>query len=208
MVAQICLLSSMFLFMGSSSSSAVELKGKSTLQTQIDQLTNEFFAQSESSKLVARLFPVSDGVRPQHCDDQAGKGPSCLDVACQYLGTYNCDSASEIEQVARSRRGNWSGDCLNGACSRLGSYNCDSPIEIDEVAKSCRGQRGDSCMAVVCGYLGSYNCDSMSELSAVGRACQNVEGKCIESVCSKLGKYNCDSMSEIERVAKSCRGDD
>ena len=131
---------------------------------------------------------------------------SCIDAACEKLGTFGCDSQSEIDAVASACRG-VDGDCLSSVCTRLGSFGCDSMSEIQSAANVCKNVFDGRCMDVVCDHLGTFGCDSMSEVSEVGKLCTGrVDSDCIQSVCNRLGSFSCDSMSELQQVAKTCGG--
>jgi hypothetical protein len=177
----------------------------------LDTLAAEFFASEKShtmslSTSAAKLFSRKNAERCDE-DDQNSGSPSCVDVACEKLGRYNCDDVSEIQQVGEACRGNRGGACLAAACSKVGRYNCDDLSEIAVIGKACRGNFREACLEAVCARVGRYNCDDISEIRIVGEACRGTSASCIESVCNRVGRYNCDDLSEIEAVASSCRGD-
>lgn len=156
------------------------------------------------------MTPMAAGRKVNHrCDDDQGDQggrDSCVGAACDKLGTYGCDSTSEIREVGEACRGNRSGACMNEVCAKLGPYGCDSISEVKEVGQICRGNVNGSCMRAACDKLGPYGCDSISEVREVGEACQGASGSCVSSVCDRLGPYGCDSISEIREVTTSCRG--
>ena len=144
----------------------------------------------------------------RRCDDeQSGPSGGCVDAVCQKLGTYGCDSQSEIGAVAAICSNQYNESCLTAACSRLGTYGCDSLDEIKAVAGVCENVRSTGCVDQVCQRLGTYGCDSMTEISSAAQACSGIrDSGCISALCDRLGTYGCDSLSEIEAVAKSCKG--
>ncbi len=144
------------------------------------------------------------------CDDNNNPGGrprgSCMDSVCKKLGTFGCDSMSEIEQVGQLCRGNHNGDCLDSVCTRLGTFGCDSISELQQVASVCRGVWGNNCMDFACTQLGTFGCDSISEIERVGGLCRGVsDARCVEDVCKRLGTFGCDSIGELEKVAESCK---
>jgi hypothetical protein len=167
---------------------------------QLDQLAGDFFADEHSTSKMALL-----NVDPHRCE-QEQYGHSCVDVSCQFLGSFGCDDVSEVERVGRACRGNFDGECVNSTCTHLGSFGCDDIGEIERVTALCRGNYGGKCVDVACQHLGRFGCDEISEIERVNGACQGVKASCLESVCQKLGTFGCDDISEIERVASSCRG--
>ena len=187
---------------------AVEQKAPSSQVQKIDQkkldaLVNDYAI----SKHLKQKSAFENLQLRNHPDCHPGEGQgNCIDAVCEKLGSYNCDSQSEINEVARACRG-VDGSCIQATCSRLGTYNCDSISEIREVAASCQNVYDSRCVDVVCEYLGSYNCDSISEIKEVGAMCRGrVDSDCIQNVCKRLGTYNCDSISEIRQVAQTCGG--
>lgn len=173
-------------------------------QDAIDKLATEYFVNERPVNGFMRLLNTAD---PHRCDDQQQEnGPSCVDVACGFVGKFNCDEMSEVDRVGKACRGNNDGSCVNSTCNRLGKFNCDEISEIERVATMCRGNHSGKCIDAACGYLGTFNCDEMSEVERVNNSCRGVKASCIDSVCQKLGKFNCDEISEIEKVANSCRG--
>lgn len=181
----------------------------------INSLVNNYYireaslANSHANNLV---FKLESKMTEHHIGDcspgnhHPPDSSNCINEACNFLGSYGCDSASEVQAVATACRGVDS-SCLNKSCALLGNYGCDSISEIQGVTGACRKVADSRCIDVVCNRLGNYGCDSLSEIIEVGNACSNrVDIKCIETVCDKLGSYGCDSLSEVANVAKSCSG--
>lgn len=190
-----------------------------TSKDKIDRLVTEYYASlkgsgttSLSPQAGALFRTTSAGARPTHrdCEDQdqdSSGGNSCIDAACDSLGTYGCDTTSEISEVGDACRGNRSGSCLKAVCAKLGSYGCDTLSEIQTVGQICRGNINGGCMDTACGNLGAYGCDTASEVQEVGEVCRGVSKSCLKSVCDRLGSYGCDTISELREVALSCRGE-
>jgi hypothetical protein len=169
-------------------------------KAQIDKIAAEYFVNESK-----QMFSLA--TEPRSCDDQQDQGGrSCTDVACDLVGSYNCNDVSEIERIGNACRGNHSGRCLESLCNKVGSYNCNDISEIEQVAASCRGSLNEKCVDKACEYVGSYNCNDISEIQRIGAACRGVRASCLESVCNRVGSYNCNDISEIEQIAGSCRG--
>ena len=187
-----------------------DVKAKATASVvdakKIDSLVLSYLLNKNQQK--SNLFEsLSSSRRPPHCDPHNPPNSSeCLDVVCDKLGTYGCDTQSEISQVTLACRGVDS-DCVSASCSYLGTYGCDTISEIQQVTNTCRDVFDGRCMEVACNKLGTYGCDTMSEIQQVGALCKGrVDNDCIESVCQRLGTYGCDTMSELQQVARSCGG--
>ena len=142
-----------------------------------------------------------------HPDCHPGEGQnSCIDAACEKLGSWGCDTQSEINEVAQACKG-VDGSCIQATCTRLGSWGCDTMSEINEVTISCHNVFDGRCVDVVCDHLGSWGCDTMSEINEVGGICKGrVDSDCIQNVCKRLGSWGCDTMSELRQVAQTCGG--
>lgn len=145
----------------------------------------------------------------RRCEDNSEKGPSgrCVDLVCEKLGTYGCDSQSELSEVAMICSSQYNESCMASSCRRLGTYGCDSISELKEVSGLCENVRSSGCVDQVCERLGTYGCDSVSELKGAAQACSGIRDTgCITKLCERLGTYGCDSLSEIEAVARTCKG--
>lgn len=177
-------------------------------QSLLDKLAGAYYSKRSVpvSSIYRSFRPMH---RPQECQPSPypnPNGPSCADVACQYLGSFGCDDISQIEKVGAACRGNYDGTCLDTFCKKMGSFGCDEIREVERVAAACRGNYSNECAEVVCGKMGSFGCDELSEVERVATACRAVDAQCVESVCSRLGTFGCDELAEIERVTASCRG--
>lgn len=145
--------------------------------------------------------------RNDDCHDDGGDNGdkvSCMDAVCGKMPRYNCDDASELQQVGQVCRG-VSGDCIIEACKHLPSYACDDLSELTRIAGICKRNHG-TCMKEMCDRMPSYNCDDVSELEKVGEACRGVRSGCVTSICKRLQSYECDDLSELIKVGESCRG--
>lgn len=130
-------------------------------QFSIRQLVNQYY-ESRENKSTARNRPPAD------CYPS---GPSCIDVACDLMGSLGCDEIDEIKQVGRACRGNADGQCLQTVCHRLGSLGCDSVDEVTTVARFCVGNYDTQCFESVCNKLGALGCDEIREVQEVLRYC-------------------------------------
>lgn len=130
---------------------------------------------------------------------------ACFDAACDRLGTFGCDSQSEVKTVLKSCKGNHGADCLNNACDKLGTFGCDSLSEVTTVAIECRGIFDGGCVNSICDRLGTFGCDSQSEVLSVIQTCEGLDAECVDFLCDSLGTFGCDSMSEIKSVAAACK---
>lgn len=194
---------------------SVGLYGKATESNEridrdkINKLVVEFQLDSKDSfesDLNKSLFGFSKSRSDDNqCDDEP-KGPDCVDVVCEKLGTYGCDTLKEIQEVGNICRGVRKPSCITSLCSKMSAYSCDSLKELERVASSCRGRVSRKCVDLVCDKLETYGCDTITELERVGSLCKNARARCIERVCSRLGTYGCDSFEELEAVADSCSG--
>lgn len=173
-------------------------------QKKIDSLVTKYII-SKNLKQKAAFENLQKQNHPIDC--YPGSNPSsCMDAACEKLGSFGCDTQSEISTVAQACRG-VDGACLQSVCKRLGSFGCDTMTEIQSAAATCQNVFDERCVNVVCDRLGSFGCDTMSEINQVGNLCKGrVDSDCIQSVCTRLGTFSCDTISELEQVAKSCSG--
>ena len=205
MLKSLILLSFVFSLSAFATSKKVDLE-------KIEAAVNQFYIHEGAAKGVAssqtlKLFS-SQGLLDSCDEDEDSVKESCLDVACDYLGSSDCDDNYELEAIGKMCRGVRGGSCIRAACERLGSSDCDDSYEIENVTKICRGHFGGSCIAVACKYLGSSDCDDSYELEAVSNnACRGVTGRCVEGACRRLGSSDCDDMYEIEAVGRICRGE-
>jgi hypothetical protein len=192
---------------------AAPSKAKISLQQteskKIQSLVTSYYlskAAKARSFVEALTFGVNDipGCDPNH--PAPPNVTNCINIACDHLGEYGCDQASEIQAVATACRG-VDGACVQSSCNHLGPYGCDQMVEIQNVTNVCRDVFDSRCMDVVCRHLGEYGCDQMVEIQNVAKTCSGrVDPDCIESVCQRLGEYGCDQMVEIENVARTCTG--
>ncbi len=177
-------------------------------QDKIDSLVLEYYrGQNPRVQSIARLMNQTVRTEDVNCPaPRPAPGPSCVDVACQQVGKYNCDDFSEIDTITKACRGNYDGGCVAEVCDHLGKYNCDDLSEITNVATMCRSQFNGDCVKSACDHAGKYNCDDFSEMENIAKLCVGVPASCLDSVCAHLGTYNCDDLSELEAVGNSCRG--
>lgn len=137
-------------------------------QSKIQQLVDEFFAQERKDNQFRKIIAHAEQPLSQGC---VPNDPSCIDTACDLLGTFGCDSIKEVTEMSRACRGNSNGLCLKAACDFLGTFGCDNGKEIKQVAPSCIGNLDDNCLISVCNRLGTFGCDSITEVTEVARAC-------------------------------------
>lgn len=183
------------------------------------KIVNDFQAQQFKQEKLAPIRSILDqefdnGYKEcvQDCADIHGKPrrptkSECMKFVCSNLGTFDCDSRDEIDEVAKVCTGVRGSSCMQFTCSQLGAFDCNSISELREIAKSCRGVRNNECSRFICGQLGIFDCDSADELNEVANICRNVDDRdCLEYTCSKLGAFDCNSLDELEAVAKTCAG--
>jgi hypothetical protein len=96
---------------------------------------------------------------------------SCVDAACDQLGSFGCNEITEIQEVGKACRGNYDGHCLKVICERLGPFDCNELSEIQKVARACVGNYDTSCLDSVCERLGPFGCDEISEVQEVLKTC-------------------------------------
>ncbi len=143
----------------------------------IHQLVDQFYLQKSPAKAAPKhllgflnLNPKPNGfLSNQGCGP--GSGSSCMDVACEKLGSFGCNDLDEIKTVGLACRGNWNGDCLTAACEKLGSFGCNDMGEITVVARACVGNANTQCFESVCQKLGSFGCNDQNEVTEVLNAC-------------------------------------
>jgi hypothetical protein len=185
--------------------------------SQIRQLANDYQVQKQIQAFRRSRSSVSfngipfTGTTPNNCPPPGTNGPtganfnSCIDSVCTHLSKFDCDDASEIQNVAKICKGNINGDCLDSYCSKLGKFSCDDISEVSQVAGLCKGVSTGNCSTIICDKLGKFGCDDFSEISQVAAICTpNLDSGCVANVCAKLGKFDCDDISEIQQVAASC----
>jgi hypothetical protein len=127
----------------------------------------KFRAEESMFALLALLFsPMAFSAEP-FTPDQA-----CVTTICDLLGSFACNNASDIANVADMCRGNAGGACVQKACGYLGSFGCDEKMEVASVARACAYVYDTSCIDTLCEKLGSFGCDELSEITRVTRACR------------------------------------
>ena len=161
------LLITSFLILISSVTFAAPSKGRS-----INDLVDQYYSIKEKQKIFNSqkkniLFQQTETLQ-NHCPVP---GPSCMDVACDKLGSFDCDEVSEIKEVGRVCRGNENGLCVDAVCKKLGSFDCDDLSEVKVVARACVGNHNAECFESVCKRLGSFDCDDVDEVEDVLNAC-------------------------------------
>lgn len=182
----------------------------SSLRVQnIENLVNDYYAQKalEESQSAGNHFEIFQTPhRDPRCDEPRKPGiGSCIDVVCNRLPSYECDSDSDLKEIAGICRNNFDGKCIKTMCSRLPSYECDSKSDIKEIAQYC-SNTSSQCVESVCGRLYGYECDSHSDMKEVAMMCQGlIDGSCVEAVCNRLPAYKCDSKSDMAEVIKTCK---
>lgn len=142
-----------------------------------------------------------------NCDDNSTVSPkSCIETVCAKVSKYDCDDASEIQQIAGFCKHNVDGDCIDAVCSKVSKYDCDDLSEVKEVATMCSSQFSAKCFDTACTYLDKFSCDDLSETKdIITNVCSpDVDPDCIKTVCSKLSKFECDDLSELKSIAKAC----
>jgi hypothetical protein len=154
----------MMVLFATSSSFAVEAQSVS-----VRTLVDEFYQQKQSFEGFSKL--VSNNFHPSPRHDCPPRGPNCLDVACDILGTFKCDDLSEIQYIGAACRGNYDGTCLAATCKKMGVFKCDDLNEIQGVARACVGNSDLSCFESVCNRLGVFKCDDFHEIEEVLRTC-------------------------------------
>lgn len=179
----------------------------------VQTLVSDFLLAREAARQTPRsaVIAAAPGAgtfdfrdRRDECDDD---DLSCVDVVCDRLGTFGCDSQSEVSAVLSACRGNDDGGCISSLCDRLGTFGCDSLSEVQAVAASCANNRGGECVTSVCNHLGTFGCDSQAEVTRVAEACRgNRNADCVDAVCERLGTFGCDSESEVLQVVRECAG--
>lgn len=178
----------------------------------VQQAVDAYYSTKVNFQAIEQLINPPMAFQPlhqgRHCD---GPPPtpikSCLDSACDYLGTYGCDDQHEIEKVARACRGLRDGYCVEASCTRLGQYGCDDFHEIEKVTGLCREVSDGRCIEVACKFLGQYGCDDFREIKKVAAVCKDwVDTDCVESACKRMGDYACDDFHEVKRVIQTCQG--
>lgn len=137
----------------------------------VSEMVDQYYANKlESVGSREKAESLFRGRGPVNCDPHGSQQP-CIDLVCEKLGTFGCDSVSEIQEVGRMCRGNPDGRCIDTVCNKLGTFGCDSHVEIGEVARACVGNVDVGCFESVCRRLGSFGCDSQSEVAEVLRTC-------------------------------------
>ncbi len=135
-----------------------------TFKSQVNQLVDQYYTNQVLQKLSINRSNIED----HNC---VPSKPECLDVVCNRLGSFGCDSTNDIIAVSKACRGNVNGLCVDELCSRLGSFGCDSISEATRVAQACIGNDDAACVNSVCTRLGSFGCDSISEVETVAKSC-------------------------------------
>lgn len=95
----------------------------------------------------------------------------CVSEVCARLGGFGCNSQSEVLNVLRDCRGNYSGDCLKAVCEKLGRYDCDDMSEMGPLLIACQGNIDGGCVRTVCSKLGTFGCSHANDVISVARAC-------------------------------------
>lgn len=142
-----------------------------------------------------------------NCNDNSPTSPkSCIETVCSKVSKYDCDDASEIQQIAGFCKNNVDGDCIDAVCSKVSKFDCDDLSEVKEVANMCSSQFSSKCFATACSYLDKFSCDDLSETKEIitDVCTPDVDPDCIKAVCTKLSKYDCDDLSELKTIAKTC----
>ena len=200
----------MLLLASSSVMAETSIEQKSLDIEKVKSLVKEFELEKQKQDFKRYLTLVLGGqlrtLDVDHCEPDGDLPPrtSCMESVCERLNSWDCDSQSELNQVADMCRGNHNGRCISAMCDKMNSWDCDSLSELSDVAQSCRGVRG-SCVDFVCSKVSSWDCDSLSELRHVGQICQGARESCLEFTCSRLNSWDCDSLSELEQIAEQCR---
>lgn len=159
------------LLLGATVGGADVPKGKINFQNLVKRHADAYYAQQVQVFNGLRALGVAK--LPQSGEHRCEPlGPSCMEVGCEKLGSFGCDSLNEIQELGRGCRGNYNGVCLQKLCSYLGSFGCDSMSEIVTVAASCVGNTNGTCIDFVCARLGSFGCDSIAEITEVAKTCR------------------------------------
>ncbi len=189
------------------STQAAPLKAASLKE--IKKVASTYYIEKILKLNASEKAQVADEICPPPGQPEPGQNINCMETICEKIGSWNCDSQSEISAVAAVCSDQYNGACIDNTCSKIGSWNCDSLSEIKTIANTCKGIYNPSCIDNICSKIGSWNCDSLSEIQTITATCQNVGIEttgCIEFTCNKIGSWNCDSLSEIQNVIRSCKG--
>ncbi len=134
----------------------------------ISELVDQYYAKKDSANIKGRLALTERLHLPRDCRP---RDPSCLDFICSKLGTFGCDTLSEIQEIGLVCRGNPDGMCIDVVCTKLGTFGCDTLSEIRDVTRACVGNFDTGCFESVCRRLGTFGCDTHSEIEVVLRTC-------------------------------------
>ncbi|MCO4793832.1 MAG: hypothetical protein KC493_08975 [Bacteriovoracaceae bacterium] len=96
---------------------------------------------------------------------------SCFKVACDSVGTFECDDEDEMNVLRKACRGVWGGDCITKSKKYLGQFEYDDNEEMAEVVNSCRGLYDLQCVDYTCNRLGRFGCDDREEITRINRTC-------------------------------------
>lgn len=135
----------------------------------VSELVDQYYAKKDSADTKGRLAFTLRLRGPRDCDPQGQQ--SCIELICDKLGTFGCDTTSEIQEVGRACRGNPDGTCVDAVCTKLGTFGCDTMSEVRDVARACVGNFDIGCFESVCRRLGTFGCDTQAEVDEVLRSC-------------------------------------
>ncbi len=136
----------------------------------VGELVEQYYAKKDHAEARGRLAFTSRLHTPRDCEPRQGQ-QSCIELICDKLGTFGCDTAGEIQEVGRACRGNPDGTCVDAVCTKLGTFGCDTMGEVREVARACVGNFDVGCFESVCRRLGTFGCDTQTEVDEVLRSC-------------------------------------
>ena len=124
-----------------------------------------------AKKTVDQFYKKQDFNRSKHFPPQCRPQGSCLETACDNLGTFECDDSDEIQQVRRTCRGIYGDTCLRKSFRYLSRIDYNDLEEMLQLVNSCRGVYDFECLDFTCDRLGNINCNDLEEIVEINQQC-------------------------------------
>lgn len=124
-----------------------------------------------AAAVVEDYFALEMILKQNPRDPSCRPNTSCLKVACSTLDRFECDDASEVEEINRACRGNFGGECILVAKKYLDRFELDDRAEMIQLLGSCRGLFDLDCVEYSCQRVGRFGCDDLEEVMKINMMC-------------------------------------